>query len=383
MKIVFVSNYYNHHQHPLCQTLDALNPGQFHFIATSEMRQERRNLGYGGWDIPCYVRTAHTGEADRLACQRLIEEADVVIAGATPEKLLAPRIRAGRLTFRYTERLFKQKPSKVELLKKRIAQRMRNPRRKPVYLLCAGAYTASDYARLGLFRDRAYCWGYFPETKIYALNQLMQNKNRKTILWVGRFLDWKHPEYALETAKRLRDAGYDFTLDMIGTGPMEQELRKLIAAQNLERHVHLLGAMKPEQVRSHMERAGIFLFTSDRQEGWGAVLNESLNSGCAVVASHAIGSVPYLIEDGKNGVIYRSGDLDMLFERVQFLLENPQEQEKLGKAAYETVTALWNADMAAKRLCVLAEHILSGEKPSQIYESGPCSRAEILSNDWM
>lgn len=51
--------------------------------------------------------------------------------------------------------------------------------------------------------------------------------------------------------------------------------------------------MKASEVRSYMEKADIYLFTSDFNEGWGAVLNESMNSGCAVVASHAIGSVPF------------------------------------------------------------------------------------------
>ncbi len=50
----------------------------------------------------------------------------------------------------------------------------------------------------------------------------------------------------------------------------------------------MLGAMSPDKVRAYMERADVFLFTSDFNEGWGAVLNESMNSGCAVVASHAM-----------------------------------------------------------------------------------------------
>ena len=62
-----------------------------------------------------------------------------------------------------------------------------------------------------------------------------------------------------------------------------------------------------------MEKTGIFLFTSDRQEGWGAVLNEAMNSGCAVVASHLIGAVPFLKKKKKNGLVYSSGDRKTLF----------------------------------------------------------------------
>ena len=375
MKIVFVSNYYNHHQHALCRELERMNPGQFHFIATSEMRQDRKTLGYGNWDIPDFVRTAHTGVADRLASRKLIDEADVVIAGATPERLIADRIWAGKLTFRYTERLFKQPPSALEYLKKRVVQKLRNPSRKPVYLLCAGAYTKADFTRLGVFRNRGYRWGYFPETKHYGADELRCGKNPASLLWVGRFLDWKHPDDALRAVARLRDAGYEFRLRLIGTGPLEQQLRAMVSTLKLEQYVSFLGTMKPEQVRCHMEHAGIFLFTSDRQEGWGAVLNEALNSGCAVVSSCDAGSVPYLIEDEKNGLIYRSGDVDMLYEKIKTLLDSPEKQAALGINAYHAITELWNAQTAAKRLCALAEQILAGEKTPDLYQTGPCAKA--------
>ena len=44
---------------------------------------------------------------------------------------------------------------------------------------------------------------------------------------------------------------------------------------------------------------------SGRKEGWGAVVNEAMSSGCAVVADAEAGSVPYLIENSKDGFIYR------------------------------------------------------------------------------
>lgn len=382
MKIVLVSNYFNHHQQALCRALDARNPGDFYFIATSEMRAERKALGYGGWEIPGYVRTAHTGEADMALCRKLISEADVVIAGSAPESMIAPRIQSGKLTFRYQERPWKTGLHPLKYLPKWIQLHMLNPGNKPVYLLGAGAFTAKDYARFGLFRRRAYRWGYFPETKHYDMDALLQKKASAEILWAGRFLDWKHPEYALEAARRLKNAGCSFRLDMIGTGPMEEQLKQWVREWDLEDRVYFLGSMKPAEVRARMERAGIFLFTSNKQEGWGAVLNESMNSGCAVVASHAIGSAPDLIRDGENGLVYRSGDVDMLAERIICLLNHPEIQAKLGRAAYDTISGQWNAETAAKRLCELSACILAGEKYPMLFENGPCSPAELIDDNW-
>ena len=139
--------------------------------------------------------------------------------------------------------------------------------------------------------------------------------------------------------------------------------------------------MKPEQVREYMERAGIYLFTSNFQEGWGAVLNEAMNSGCAVVASHAIGSVPYMMENGENGYIYQSDNIDDIYNKVKFLLDNPEEQKRIGENAYKTITQMWNAETAVERFLSLCEE-MSLKGKCDLFEKGPCSKADILENDW-
>ena len=129
-------------------------------------------------------------------------------------------------------------------------------------------------------------------------------------MWAGRVIDWKHPEAAIETAKRLKADGQDFELLIIGNGAEEEKIKKAIIENRLQNEVKMLGAMSPDMVREYMEKAQVFLFTSDRQEGWGAVLNEAMNSGCAVVASSMIGAVPYLIDNGNDGLIFKDQDWD-------------------------------------------------------------------------
>lgn len=383
MKIVFVSNYYNHHQHALSQALDRITDGEYSFVATSEMRADRKELGYGQWEVPRYVLKAYTSEAEQARCRNLIGAADVVIIGSAPWQMVKDRVSAGKLVFRYCERPLKQKKISLRQRMHFLKTRFTCGKRRAVYLLCAGAYTAADYARHGCFRGRSYQWGYFPETCHYAdVDRYLARKEKTTILWAGRFLDWKHPEMAIQLAKRLKDEDYSFSLDMIGTGVMRAELEQLIESYGLQAHVHLLGAMQPGQVRKHMERAGIYLLTSDRQEGWGAVLNESMNSGCAVVASHAAGSVPFLIKNGENGLLFSSGNAEGLYQHVKYLLDHPSVQDRLGKAAYDTITQTWNAEVAAQRFAALSESILRGEREPVLYSDGPCSSAKVIDDDW-
>ena len=198
------------------------------------------------------------------------------------------------------------------------------------------------------------------------------------MLWAGRFIDWKHPEYVIEVARRLKADGYDFNIRMLGNGVLWDDIRQQVQELGLEDCVQLIGSVPAEQVRSYMEDASVYLFTSDRNEGWGAVLNESMNSGCAVVACSAIGSVPFLLRDGINGFTYESGNVDQLYEKVKFLLDNPEKGEEMGREAYETMAGMWNAEVAAERLLRLSEALLHGEINPELFADGPCSRAEIL-----
>ena len=348
------------------------------FLADGEMDTGRKTLGWTDEMVPNYCCSTEDPVGDKR-----VKEADVLIAGSFSEKLLRSSIQGRKLVFRYAERPLKHGLQPLKYVPRLLKWHYRNPPGKPIYMLCASAFTAGDYRKFGLFKNRCYKWGYFPETRQYPnSDDLFIKKSKTTLLWCGRFLALKHPDDALTVARRLKEAGVSFTLKMIGTGELENCLRQTIQAEGLQNCVELTGPMPPEQVRDYMEKAGIFLFTSDRQEGWGAVLNEAMNSGCAVVASDAIGSVLYLVKDRENGLVYHSGSVDELFERVKELLAHPAEQRRLGEAAYRTIADLWNAEIAAKRLIALSQAILDGDASPELFEDGPCSRAEIIREDW-
>ena len=381
MKIVFLSAYLNNHQMPLADEMYRLTSNHFLFIETLRELQRKKRLGNGTAKVP-YVLHEYL-DSERALCRAAVEEADIAIAGATFDDVLCHRIKSNKIIFRYSERPLKTGNNLLKYPIRFLKWHWRNPPGKPIYMLCASAFTSEDYAKFGLFKNRCYKWGYFPETRRYSdFERLLDNKARNTILWCGRFLDWKHPDDALEIARRLKAAGVPFVLKLIGGGPLEAALYRQATDDGLLDCVEFLGTMPPESVRDAMEQAGIFLFTSDRREGWGAVLNEAMNSGCAVVASDAIGSVPYLVKDRENGLVYHSGSVDELLEKVIWLLDRPEQQRRLGENACRTITELWNAQVAAERFIQLAQAILDGDPSPELFPEGPCSRAEVIREDW-
>lgn len=379
MKILFITNRLTFHQEILCQTLYKLHK-DFKIILYERI-PENKTEKYPLLDIykDIIIEAYDLNDAEILLSQ--ISAADIVIIGSAPLSLVKGRLNQGKLTFRYSERVYKKKCPWYEIPLRAIKYYFENQRHKSLYLLCASAFTAGDYAKTGTFKNRAYKWGYFPETKEYDIDKLLAEKTNNSILWAGRLIDWKHPEIPVKIAKRLKNEGFDFTLNMIGTGDMDDEIKEIIHQEGLDDNVQLLGSMTPQEVRSYMEKSKIFLFTSDRKEGWGAVLNEAMNSGCAVVASSQIGSSPYLIDDGENGFIYEDGNLCDLYEKVKRLLLNTALCDEFGKNAYFTITETWNGKNAAERLIALSDRLLKNES-DDIYENGPCSKANILKDNW-
>lgn len=387
MDIVFISNYFSHHQAPFCDEVYKKCNGKFFFIETEQMTEERLNMG---WGIKCpdYVLSISKSDKTIEQIESIIYKADVVIKGDGPYSLISRRLNDGKLTFIYSERIYKNFRQAIKWPYHFVKFSLKYRKYNNLHLLCASAFAAIDYRSLLCFKERAYKWGYFPITYAYDdLKQLvglneekLKHKKDVSILWVARLIGLKHPETLIYVAKKLKDAGINFHVDIIGNGPMEDMLKRMISNYKLKKHITLLGSMSPLEVRKHMCESDILLFTSDRNEGWGAVINEAMNSKCAVVASSHIGSVPFLIDDGVNGLVYKNGDLDDLYRKVRFLIENPEIRKEISERAYTTITQLWSYENAVKNFLALANGLL--KKKPVIIENGPCSPASMLRTDW-
>lgn len=379
MKVTFISNFLNHHQLPFCYEMIRLHGNNFKFVATEKIPKERIDLGYEDMNSKHdFVIRSYENEDD---VYKLVDESDVVIIGSAPKKYIKSRVKNKKLTIRYSERIFKSY-NILKSLKTYISVFFKKTfLEKNVYLLCASAFSARDYNIAGAYINRCYKWGYFPETKEYCnLQELIDHKIDNSILWVGRFVKWKHPENVIKLALELKRKSRSFKITMIGTGEQKPIIMEMVKKNGLMDIVEILDPMKPNKIREYMEKSQIYLFTSDKGEGWGAVLNEAMNSACAVVANSVIGSVPFLVNEDKNGEIY-NGSFRDLYTKVDILLNNKEKCKVLGMNAYNTITKEWSPRIAAERISELSESLLK-KSGKLLYKSGPCSKAEFIKNNW-
>lgn len=376
MRVVFVSNYINHHQIPLSNSLYKKLGDNYRFIETQRMEAERIKLGWESQNVPYLLRSYLSDENLEMA-HNLVDDADVVILGGISGlEWLKKRKEQKKLTFIYSERIYKQGYWKAlsSANRKTVQREYLDYENSNFYLLAASAYLPADIDMYGCYKNKMFKWGYFPPFKEIA--STTHNEKELSLLWVGRFIDWKHPELFVKLLNILTQKGYHVSAKMIGTGPLLEKARSTVKYLNLSNYVELCGPLPVDQVRSYMKTSDIFVATSDYQEGWGAVVNEAMNSRCVCVCSHAMGAVPYLITHKKNGLIFKSNNLGSLVENVVQVLDNSGMRNTLSSNAYITIQSLWNANVAADRLLELANRMLKGEIIE--YEEGPCSKAPVI-----
>ena len=385
MKITMISNYINHHQIPFSNALYEKLGADYHFIQTEPMEEERIQMGWGldAEKIP-YVLFL---DKDLELCKQLINDSDILLVGwMEREDLIADRLNSNKLTIRISERLYREGQWKA-ISPKGLMRKYKehtSHRNHPVYLLCAGAYVPSDFSIVKAYPNKMFRFGYFPEFKEFTPEQLKKmhvwgetkNEEEIHIVWAGRFIPLKHPEFALKLAENLKSQGYRFHLHMVGGGELERELKQTAKQKNLESEITFYGFLKPEKVRAIMEKCHMHLFTSNYLEGWGAVVNEAMNSGCAEVVNVEVGAAPFLIQHGKNGLVYKNGSYQDMEKQVRFLLDHPKKGAAMGMRAYSTIASDWNAKEAANRLLTFYENWKQGKvEPSM---QGPFSKAPVI-----
>ncbi len=253
ISVVMISNAMNHHQFPFCDGMARQEGIEFHFIATKPIAQERLAIGFRDLNASrdYIVRAYESDEAKRQAMQ-LATESDFAIYGSAPFDYIKGRIRNKKWTFLYSERLFKETRGGDFLNLKTVTAcllRYGFSSHRRLRLLCSSAYSSRDFRWFRFSKNRTYRWGYFPPQSDLTWEELKSKKEPLSLCWVGRMIHWKHPELAIETAGRLKAAGVDFTMTVVGDGPMLESIKAKAETLSLQGQVVFLGAVDNDVVR--------------------------------------------------------------------------------------------------------------------------------------
>ena len=393
MKLILYSNYLNHHQVLVADEIYRLLGDGFRFVATLPRNVNELKGGEDYSKRPFCILAGETDTA-RQEALRLAYEADVCVFGACSQEYAVERAKKNPqgLSFEMGERWLKHGWLTIgsPFFRKWAWNYYRYYRKANFYKLCCSSYTAGDDQKLHAYKGRHFKWGYFTEVSSEISDNPDETLNMKhesgepsvRLMWCARFLLLKHPELVIKLAGRLKKDGYDVVIDMYGDegnlAPHDKPYRRKDLEALIDRYgvgdiVTLKGNRPNSEILKAMQEGDIFLFTSDRLEGWGAVANEAMANGCVLVASDAIGSTRYLVKHKETGMIFRSCDLDSLYVQVKYLLDNPDVRRRISEAGRESMVKVWSPANAAKSLLKLIEDLKANRETSIL--EGPCSNA--------
>ena len=368
MNIAFFSSFISPHIKPFCDYLYSQPDVNFEYIQTIPITDERKRMGYDqNDDIPYLLTNLNLSEM-----QTISDKADCVIinTGSADTEIVKTRIINNGLTFFCNERLFKKgiiKYADLRLWKQ--WQLNCKSRGKRVFLLCIGQFTRSDFQKVGFNNGGCFKFGYFPKIESSGFNI---DDGVIRILWVGRMINWKRPEIALKIATELKKKNINFYMDIIGDGPLYNKLESMCSSEKLYDTVKLHGLVDNDIVRHYMSNSDVLIVTSNRQEGWGAVVNEALSVGTPVIAFNSIGAANYLIQDGINGYLC---DENNITDMINKIIEVKGKGSILRDGALKTIEE-WNYRVAGDRFLKVVEKISKNYKIEDCYyHSGPFSKA--------
>ncbi|MBI2589760.1 glycosyltransferase family 4 protein [Candidatus Berkelbacteria bacterium] len=174
---------------------------------------------------------------------------------------------------------------------------------------------------------------YPKELPIKIINGKYHLGNKKIVIFVGKLSEHKGVNYLIKAAPNIKAEIF-----ILGSGEGRKDLEKL--AQDLGAdNVHFLGYFGKEylnELREFYRRASVFVFPSVVDEALGLVALEAMASYTPVVASRK-GGIPLAVKNDVTGYLVRARSAKAIAERVNYILEHPEVEERLGKAARELV----------------------------------------------
>lgn len=208
------------------------------------------------------------------------------------------------------------------------------------------------------------------EDDVRALRAEYGLTDEPTFLYLGRVSFEKSLPVCLLAFKELLSTHPRARFVMIGDGPEMPALKGMIRAMEMEPQVILTGSVDHEELMARgLPRLGHVFITASETENQPVSILESMAFGLPAIGPRARG-IPELVEHGKNGLLFDSGDGTTLTQLMRRMVDSPAERKQLAQGALATA-ASHSIDRTGERLRILYEACIRDPATAQAALENP------------
>ena len=188
-------------------------------------------------------------------------------------------------------------------------------------------------------------------------NPVPWEKRSWDFICVARLNEQKNHKLLIEAINKLVSLdefhdGASIKLALVGSGPLEEEIRNTIRASGLEKNISMLG--KRDDISELLHDSKCFILTSS-YEGLPMTILEAMAAGLPVVAPR-VGGISDIVEDGITGLLVEPNDLSSLINAMKEMVSNQNMLDSMSAKAKRAVV-VYDADGVANEYGELYERV--------------------------
>lgn len=185
------------------------------------------------------------------------------------------------------------------------------------------------------------------------------------LITVGRLDKVKGHHFCIQSVYQLINKGIDVTLTIIGEGAEHSNLKSLITKYHLEDVVFMKGSKSQHEVRQALREHDVYLLTAaslpdGRRETQGLATLEAMACGLPVIGFDS-GGIKYTFEDKVSGFICDEYDVDCVFNKIKYLIENQKILKEMGIKARKFVTQNYSQNIIDGKWDIIYRNLSNGK----------------------
>ena len=184
---------------------------------------------------------------------------------------------------------------------------------------------------------------------------LRQAHSTRIILFIGKFRYYKGLHVLIEAMKQVKGK-----LLLIGEGYLEEDLKRQVAAIQLDGKVTFLGELSDDDATAFLQACDIFVLPSiERSEAFGIVQLEAMACSKPVICTELGTGTTYINQHQKTGIVVEPNNPEALANAINLLFDKPELRARYGRAGFNRVVNHFSADTMIDNLIEVYDTCLS------------------------